>query len=1564
MKKRIIALLICAHMILSAAAPIAASAKGLTEKTLTPDIPLSDAVAGDETDTDDEITEPSDEENGSETGDPESSDEENNSGSEGDGSADGTDNSENPDVTPEDGNGAEGTPPPVDENNDGGANFGGEGNEPVVGENGTEVVEPGSSDTEVVLDEGDDELTEDERAQALQAAWDILNNGTSYVPTSMPYIDFICQEADKAWENPEIYLGYTASFNTNFTKICFATDTQTADIDDEKNYINAEVVQDSEGKSIEVVITGYYVDETAEGGKYLWYQIEAADGYELPEAMGDSPYIFYYDDQVEPSLLMLPKQGMFVGEEILVGDKMVATANFKSLQVSKLPKLFDLTTDLVWVKEDEFGTDWYDISKVISASEQLISEEYRYVPENYVGLLPLEVCKAYEDLLSAKSYKEFEDILVKIPHSVLEQFTAAHKTNATKHLTALENVKYETTVFINEIEVPVSVSGRIPTQGLTLKVGVVEDKDVKDAGFALDNVTDIIAALDIKLTNNSDDSEWQPEEGELIAVSIGIGALGYEDGSIVQLQHKHGEDIEMFEIFIVLDGAVTVYTGGMSIYLVNEVRKTQPVNATVIDNGGSITMEVGDTAVYYFNPGSKGSWTVIDTTGAVYYTVYAQSASATASNNGVSVPWIKIVALKEATGITLRYNRENTSNNETFTLNITGPKATTGGKLLYLKDEVNTTGSIIATLVNENGEKIENGLVGAKFSWERSDGMFIVPQAYGNNYSSVNIARDHGGMVESRKNDDGTHKLVTYTVTVTLFDGTELSADYTVYYQSEVLNSGFEAPKAQETGYSFFPNGWDGLFWKTTAQGTGSNVTKDIEYGDVTGGKSDSGNGDSNGTNYGTLHAADHASNGHQFAELNAEEFGALYQDIITAPGEDIEWSFSHAPRPHQSWGTNITNSMYIIIGATEDAQKLTTQAELEALGQAAKGAGLSATKPVKVTYKNKEYQVWYHDAGTANQNVNENSNVQNNPYTQAKNYGWTKLEGSYTVPQNQYRTRVFFVSDKKDSNAQNAGNLIDSARVGQYKKYLIEYYEETFVNGEKIIKYRTDLQDSGEALIYSSVKLTGVKTLTEIENAYLHQIFINGSNYPYDIRYAGDASLYIEKYEGTAQHQENVNHDPNNDYSKYDIVMQIFVRDTVIAVQKEIKFPVDTEGNELLTAGQKLELMNEVSSNGGYKADFRLYATDNTYNTTGQAVITQIDPVGQCKGYISIGENPEINHSYVIQETKTTPLKGLVLDSVEFKTVRYQYGKGTEPSVDPYYEITVDRTNTIIQELKTQSFELNTDYKIAEVTVVNKYVEKMTTINYVAVGNGKVAITPAPGVQPDFSHTPSETLAFYSGKAIGAMIYPGKNRDNSEAKFVGWFKDEACTKPINPVVNSDGTITSAPEGADGVWDNNPKSPTYGQFKPNANILDAEEVFFYAKFETGSFTIERKGAEPGQTFVYHVTRQEDEMSMYVTITCGADGNGKATVFDVTAGSYTVDEIGDWSWRYKKSDPITKEHSGEIAKTPEEQAENTFVFGTESKEDDPEISKHYWLNGYSNVVKNIFNAIPAQQGGTD
>lgn len=1324
----------------------------------------------------------------------------------------------------------------------------------------------------------------------------------------LSYSDYLMQEAQRDLADPARNVGREALFYLErWESYGFSADP--TDPAAAENWVNRAVFTGEDGRSVRVVITDHVL--TTDG--YLWYKVEAAEGYTLPDYIAQTPYVCHlepFDDP--PSLLIQPQKAIFLGDTVEFLKQAVAATASVSLPAADVPAFFEVTPA---------GTGWYDLGD-ISGWHADLPAEYHYVTASSVYLIAPEVTLAYEALQNAGSAAEFEAIWESLPESIRNQFTPQHQSGLEQKQESLIPVEYTTDIDYNGTPLRISVSGQIPTDGVALHAAPVSFQQLKAEGFAIEDPAAIVTALDIKILRD-DLTEWQPAEGQFVELTIDMAALGCPDNTVVRLHHKHDGEINIQEVFVVMDGKLTITTAGFSMYVVDEVLDT---TGTQITNGSTVSIAIGDSPVFYFNtttssggnnggwPGMgggnnntnwKGTWIVDDPEGAIHYTVHGNETNSESIGNGqVKAQWLKVVALKEtASPINITFSTG--SSTESFELKIGLPKADAGKYELYVRDDVNLSGCLVAALADQNGKDVSDKLAGAAFTWTRDDGLFIVPAAYERDYQAVNIARDHGGLVEARKKKDANgnvigYEPVTYELNVRLSTGEDLPpVKYTVYYQSEIINAGFEFPDSKYQDYSFFPNGYPELYWKTTAPGTGTNkITKDIEYGDVT----DLNANSQGATNYGVWKAADHATGGTQFAELNAEFVGALYQDIITAPHELIEWEFAHAKRPNQpSWAPNVRNKMYLVIGATENAQKL-TNAQLKTLVREARAASgdnadfLNCRAPQAITFSvdGAQYYVWYHDADNQTD------------YSANANYGWAKLEGSYDVPDKQYRTRVFFVSDPDtDTSSETAGNVIDTSIAGQYKSYLIEYYEQTYKDGVLVVERIDGKEESGEALVYSSVKLLNYDYFLTTEYDYLYKILINGQNYPYDIRYSGKASLYIEKYNGTATDQL-----PNGDrdYSEYDIVMQVILRDTVIAVQKELKFPAK------LTEEQKLTIMNNLNANGGYQATFTLDSPDEgyTYEQTKSAVVTSRDPKGNYKGFVALGDNPELGHNYQIEEVGLTEIPGLELVNVTIGVTRYSLGQSLNDDLNfaSYDETKLDSNVPLV----CNPFRLEGTIKIADVNVVNEYKEKMTTIYYKAVGNGKVALTR----DDNFEDTPKEELAFYSDKSRGADIHLGNG-----ASFAGWYKDPECTQKVTDI--------------DGAYD-----PVTHNFKPNANIINADVVTFYAKFTTGSIVINRTDAEPGQSFVYHVsgTANDKPVDFYTTIVCGADGTGSREIFEVLSGDYTITEVDSWSWRYPTNASQTVKHTS---------GQSSVTFG--GAQDDP-----YWLSGLAEIARNVFEGV--------
>lgn len=155
---------------------------------------------------------------------------------------------------------------------------------------------------------------------------------------------------------------------------------------------------------------------------------------------------------------------------------------------------------------------------------------------------------------------------------------------------------------------------------------------------------------------------------------------------------------------------------------------------------------------------------------------------------------------------------------------------------------------------------------------------------------------------------------------------------------------------------------------------------------------------------------------------------------------------------------------------------------------------------------------------------------------------------------------------------------------------------------------------------------------------------------------------------------------------------------------------------------------------------------------------------------------------------------------------------------------------------------------------------------------------------------------------------------------FVGWYQDAECTIPVG----EKGTVDDAT----------------GKLTPkHSELLPAPRTnVFYARFKAvyGNVTIERKTTEDESngvgTYVYRLT-SKDNPAYVVEVT--VPKGGSTTVYDLPCGSYTVEQVNSWSWRYSD-----REQTVEIEKDK-----------TKTVKFDGAAVKKKWLTGSSDAVVN-------------
>lgn len=155
---------------------------------------------------------------------------------------------------------------------------------------------------------------------------------------------------------------------------------------------------------------------------------------------------------------------------------------------------------------------------------------------------------------------------------------------------------------------------------------------------------------------------------------------------------------------------------------------------------------------------------------------------------------------------------------------------------------------------------------------------------------------------------------------------------------------------------------------------------------------------------------------------------------------------------------------------------------------------------------------------------------------------------------------------------------------------------------------------------------------------------------------------------------------------------------------------------------------------------------------------------------------------------------------------------------------------------------------------------------------------------------------------------------------FVGWYQNAECTIPV---------------GEKGKVDTDTKK----LMPERSKLLPAPQTnVFYARFKAvyGNVTITREATEDESngvgTYVYRLTSKDNPA--YVVEVTVAKG-GSTTVYDLPCGSYKVEQVNSWSWRYA---------DGAQTVTVKDGKTETVTF-------DRDAVKEKWLTGSSDAVVN-------------
>lgn len=192
-------------------------------------------------------------------------------------------------------------------------------------------------------------------------------------------------------------------------------------------------------------------------------------------------------------------------------------------------------------------------------------------------------------------------------------------------------------------------------------------------------------------------------------------------------------------------------------------------------------------------------------------------------------------------------------------------------------------------------------------------------------------------------------------------------------------------------------------------------------------------------------------------------------------------------------------------------------------------------------------------------------------------------------------------------------------------------------------------------------------------------------------------------------------------------------------------------------------------------------------------------------------------------------------------------------------YDLTALGYDLVSDNLKVLTISVNDTLNVIEFL----YQERVISLKYQIVGPAGC------GVLSQYS----ENVMAITGKANGSAPIVSEG-----FLFDGWYTDAACTVPAT---NVDASGQIVPQKAAGsVW---------------------TEQVFYAKFiaTKAPLTITTTGVtDADQAFLFRVSGKEGTETAGVALTVSVIGNGSVVVDELPTGEYTVMELSGWSWRYE------------------------------------------------------------------
>lgn len=345
------------------------------------------------------------------------------------------------------------------------------------------------------------------------------------------------------------------------------------------------------------------------------------------------------------------------------------------------------------------------------------------------------------------------------------------------------------------------------------------------------------------------------------------------------------------------------------------------------------------------------------------------------------------------------------------------------GTILFVYEEVDQSDLKIKDNIIENGT-LDAEYTGAatpvEYKWYKSgskDGDYELVEKINYQGGASNLSEDGQALYPAY--DEGARKW--YKVEAIFEDDTKTeSKPFQVPYYDELQNGSFETPEVLGTSSNEqFTNtqykNAGGVWQSTGVNSDKNNVAIEIVHEGRTG-------GDAEGTGYAWYNDWEQAApEGEQFAELNCEAAGALYQDVLTMEGTTLYSWLQHRARGNHKNANPECDTMYLVIMPTKEAIReddnydLTTQTGLQ-------------------QYLWRECSININQQYNSNHVGNKVVYDQNGVYVvrvTSTDQAWQEVSGLTYTPTASV-TRFFFVAGYTASGSNTVGNFLDDVHFTQ----------------------------------------------------------------------------------------------------------------------------------------------------------------------------------------------------------------------------------------------------------------------------------------------------------------------------------------------------------------------------------------------------------------------------------------------------------------------------------------------------------------------------------------------------